>query len=77
MTVTCWYVTWYKDDSATTIRDDVMSLSVLCMSGAMNNVLSHGNRANANNTTTYFSSLSVAAAAVAVVYPMVSHTYSI
>ena len=78
MTVTYWYVTWYKDDSITTIRrDDVMSLSVLCMSGAMNNVLSHGNRTNANNTTTSFSSLSVAAAAVAVVYPMVLHTYSI
>ena len=70
-------MTLYTDDSVTTIRDDVMSLSVLCMSGAMNNVLSHGNRMNANNTSTSFSSLSVAAAAVAVVYPMVLHTYSI
>ena len=70
-------MTLYTDDSVTTIRDDVMSLSVLCMLGAMNNVLSHGNRMNANNTSTSFSSLSVAAAAVAVVYPMVLHTYSI
>ena len=77
MTVTCWYVTWYTGDSVTTIRDDEMSLSVLCMPGAMNNVLSHGNHANANDTTTSFSSLSVAAAAVAGVYPIVLYTYSI
>jgi len=63
MTVTCWYVTWYTDDSVTTIRDDVMSLSVLCMSGAMNNnVLSNGNHMNDNNTIASSSSLSDAAA---------------
>ena len=42
MMVACWYVTWYTDDSVKTIHDDVISLSVLCMSGAMNNVLSDG-----------------------------------
>jgi len=47
------------------------------MPGAKNYVFSDGNRTNDNNTTTSFSSLSVAAAAVAVVYPTVLHTYSI
>ena len=73
--VTCWYVTWYTDDSVTTIRDDVMSLSVLCMSGAMNNALSNGNHTNDNNTTASSSSLS-AAAAVTVASPWVRHKYS-
>ena len=75
MTVTYWYVTWYTDDSVTTIRDDVMSLSVLCMSGAMNNVLSNGNHTNDNNTIASSSALS-AAAAVTVASPWVQLKYS-
>ena len=47
------------------------------MPGVMNYVLSDGNRMNDNNTTTSFSSLSVATAAVAVVYPTVLHTYTV
>jgi len=71
-------VTWYTDDCVTTIRDDVMvmSLSVLCMSGVTNNALFNGIHSNDNNTTPSSSSLS-AAAAVTVVYPTVLHTYSI
>mmetsp|Transcript_36883 Transcript_36883/g.41640 ORF Transcript_36883/g.41640 Transcript_36883/m.41640 type:complete len:83 (+) Transcript_36883:125-373(+) len=67
-------MTWYMDeDSVTAIRDDVMSLSVLCMSGAMNNVLSDGNHTNDNNTTTSSSSLTDA---VAVASPWVRRVYS-
>jgi len=75
-----WLVrmTWYTDeDSVTTILDDVMSLSVLCMSDAMNNVLSNGNHTNNNNNTAPSSSLSVDAVAVAVAMSWVRHVYGI
>ena len=51
-------MTWYTDDSVTTIRDDdVMALPEYCMSGAMNNVLPDGNNTNDVNTTIYSSSI--------------------
>ena len=68
-------MTWYTDEIVTTIRDDVMSLSVLCISGAMNNVLSNGNHTNDNNTIASSSSLTNAAA-VAVASPWVRRMYS-
>ena len=68
-------MTWYTDDSVTTIRDDddVVSLSVLYMLGAMNNVSSDGTHPNDNNTTTSSSSLTDA---VAVASPWVRRVYS-
>jgi len=74
-----WLVrmTWYTDeDSVTTILDDVMSLSVLCMSDAMNNVLSNGNHTNDNNITIPSSFLSVVAVTVAVALSWVRCVYS-
>ena len=59
-------MTWYTDDSVTTILDDV---TTYCKMGAMNNVSSDGNHMHDNNTTTSPSSLSNTAAVVAVDSP--------
>ena len=70
-------MTWYTDDSVTTIHDDVVSLSVLYMLGAaINNVSSNGNHINNNNTTTPSSFLLDDAATVTVAYPWVRHGYN-
>ena len=54
-----------------------MPLSVLYMSGAMDDVSSDGNYTNGNNTTTSSSSLlDAAAAAAAVTSPFVRRVYS-
>ena len=47
-------------------------LLIMCMPGAMNNVLSDGNHMNSNITT---SSSSFSTTAVAVAYPWVRHVY--
>ena len=65
-------MTWYTDDSITTVRNDVMLLSVLYMPGAaMNYASSGGNHMHNNNTTTPSSFLSDAGADVAVASPWV------
>ena len=72
-------MTWYTDDSITTVCDDCSwwwCRFQYCMLGAMKYILSGGNDTNGNTTDSSSCSSFSTAAAVTVVSPWVRHVYS-